>query len=128
MVPKDLSYTNEHEWIRVEGNVGTVGITDHAQGALGDVTFVELPETGAELLRGDEVCAIESAKAAASIYAPAGGKIVEANGDLESAPGLMNSDCYGKGWVYKIELSDPADVASLIDAEAYERFLAEEEH
>ena len=128
MVPKDLSYTNEHEWIRVEGNVGTVGITDHAQGALGDVTFVELPETGAEFLRGDEVCAIESAKAAASIYAAASGKIVEANGDLESTPGLINSDCYGKGWVYKIELSDPADVASLMDAEAYERFLAEEEH
>jgi glycine cleavage system H protein len=127
MVPKDLSYTREHEWIRLDGGVGTVGITDHAQGALGDVTFVELPPVGAQFARGEEVCAIESAKAAASIYAPAGGRIVEANGALADEPGLVNSDCYGAGWVYRIELSDPAEVDSLMDAEAYGKFLTEEE-
>lgn len=128
MVPNDLSYTKEHEWIRIEGTTGTVGITDHAQHALGDLTFVELPEVGRQMARGDEACAIESSKAAASIYAPVGGKVVETNGDLEDDPGLVNSDCYTKGWFYKIELSDPAEAGSLMNAEAYEKLLGEEEN
>ncbi|HUS92420.1 MAG TPA: glycine cleavage system protein GcvH [Phycisphaerae bacterium] len=128
MVPKDLSYTNEHEWIRVEGGIGTVGITDHAQAALGDITFVELPPAGAAFAKGDELCAIESAKAAASIYAPAGGTIAAVNEALEDDPGRINSDCYGGGWICRLELSDPAEVGSLMDAAAYERFLAQEEH
>jgi len=128
MVPNDLAYTKEHEWIRIEGKTGTVGVTDHAQHALGDLTFVELPAVGQELAKGDEACAIESSKAAASIYAPVGGKVVEINGDLEDDPGLVNSDCYSKGWFYRIELSDPAEAGSLMDAEAYEKLLGEGEN
>ncbi len=128
MIPTDLAYTKDHEWIRLEGNTGTVGVTDHAQHALGDLTFVELPEIGSQLAKGDEACAIESSKAAASIYAPVAGKIVEVNGDLEDDPGLVNSDCYTKGWFYKIELSDPAEAESLMNAEAYEKLLGEEEN
>ncbi len=128
MVPNDLSYTKEHEWIRIEGTTGTVGVSDHAQHALGDLTFVELPEVGQKLAKGDEACAIESSKAAASIYAPVTGKVVEINGDLDDDPGLVNSDCYGKGWFYKIEVSDPAEANSLMNAEAYEKLLGEEEN
>ena len=128
MVPKDLRYTTEHEWIRVEGGMGTVGITDHAQHALGDVTFVELPRAAEEFAQGDEVCAIESAKAAASIYAPVGGTITAGNAELEDDPGLVNSDCYGKGWIYELRITDPAELGKLMDAAAYEVFLAREEH
>ena len=128
MVPRELSYTKQHEWVGVDGGVGTVGITDHAQAALGDITFVELPPVGEAFAQGAEVCAIESAKAAASIYAPVGGKVVEVNDALEDDPGLVNSDCYGDGWIYKLELAGPDEVGSLMDAEAYEQFLTEEEH
>ena len=126
MIPEDLSYSDQNEWIRAEGNVGTVGITDHAQDALGDVTFVELPVTGAELAKGQEACAIESTKAAVSVYAPVSGKVVEANAELEDAPGLVNSSPYGDGWIYKIELSAPAELTSLMDAAQYGDFLATE--
>jgi len=128
MAPENLVYTKDHEWLRVEGGVGTVGITDHAQQALGDLTFVELPEVGTQLAQGDEACAIESSKAAASVYAPVGGKVVEVNGDLEDDPGLVNSDCYDKGWFYKIELADAAEADALMTPEAYEKLLAEEPH
>jgi glycine cleavage system H protein len=128
MVPNDLVYTKDHEWVRVEGGVGTVGITDHAQEALGDLTFVELPAVGRRLVQGDEACAIESSKAAASVYAPLGGKVVEVNGDIEGDPGLVNSDCYGKGWFYKIELSNPAEAQSLMKPAAYEKLLEEGQH
>ncbi len=128
MVPNDLAYTNEHEWVRIEGKTGTVGITDHAQHALGDLTFVELPEVGRMLSPGDEACAIESSKAAASIYAPVGGKVVEVNAALEDDPGLVNSDCYGKGWFYKIELSAPAETDALLTPADYEKLLGEGEH
>lgn len=126
MQPKDLRYTEQHEWVRVEGSAGTVGITEHAQSALGDITFVELPPEGKQVAQGDEACAIESAKAAASIYAPAAGKIIEGNAALEDDPSAVNSDCYGAGWIYKLELSDPGEVESLMDAEAYDKFLQEE--
>ena len=125
-VPKDLTYTDQHEWIRVADGVGTVGITDHAQNSLGDVTFVELPVVGTKLARGDEACAIESAKAAASIYAPAGGTVVEVNADLESDPGLINAEPYGKGWIYRLRLDDGAEVGSMMTPEQYEAFLATE--
>ncbi len=128
MVPNDLAYTTEHEWIRIEGKTGTVGITDHAQHALGDLTFIELPDVGRQLSRGDEACAIESSKAAASIYAPVGGKVVEVNAALEDDPGLVNSDCYCKGWFYKIELSDPAEAEALLKPAGYEKLLGEGEH
>ena len=127
MIPEDLSYTDQHEWIRVEGTVGTVGITDHAQDALGDVTFVEPPTVGTQLAKGGEACAIESAKAAVSIYAPVGGKVVEANAELEDDPGLVNSSPYEDGWVYSIEVAHPGAVADLMDAEAYEAFLEQQD-
>lgn len=125
MVPDNLRYTQQHEWIKVEGNVGTVGITDHAQHALGDMTFVELPAVGKTLKKGVEACAVESCKAAASIYAPVSGKIVGANDALEGEPGLVNSDPYGQGWIFKIELSDPSEVQGLLDAKAYTQLLGE---
>jgi glycine cleavage system H protein len=127
MVPKELRYTEQHEWAKVEGGVATIGITDHAQDALGDVTFVELPPAGKKLARGEEACAIESAKAAAGIYAPADGTVVEANAALEDDPGAVNADCYGLGWIYKLELSDASQLDSLMDAAAYEKYLAEQD-
>ena len=126
-IPAELSYTKDHEWMRVEGPVATVGITDHAQEALGDVTFVELPEAGKEFKAGDEVCAIESAKAASSIYAPSDGKVIEANDAVEEDPSIVNTDPYGKGWIYKLELSDGGRSDGLMTAEQYKEFLAQEE-
>ena len=127
MAPKDLHYTEQHEWIRMDGPVGTVGITDHAQQALGDITFVELPAVGTELTQGDEACAIESCKAAASICAPVPGTVAEVNEALEDAPSLVNSSPYEDGWVYTIEVADPDAVADLMDAEAYETFLEQQD-
>jgi len=124
MIPDELSYTDQHEWAKVEGNIATVGISDYAQDALGDVTFVELPAVGAALAKGGEACAIESAKAAVSIYAPLGGKVTEVNGELEDDPGLVNSEPYGQGWIFRIELSDPGELDSLMSAAQYEDFLA----
>lgn len=126
-VPDDLLYTNEHEWVRREGNVATIGITDHAQDALGDVTFVELPLGGAEVRKGDEACAIESAKAAASIYAPADGKVTEGNEEIEADPALVNSDPYGAGWIYRMELADPGQLDELMSPEQYREFLRQEQ-
>ena len=126
-IPQDLLYTDAHEWIRVDGDVATVGITDHAQNALGDLTFVELPEVGAELAQGDEACAIESCKAAVSVYAPASGTVVEVNQALDEAPELINSDCYGDGWILKLRLTSQAELADLKSPEDYAQFLAEEE-
>ena len=127
MIPEELLFTDQHEWARIEGNIATVGISDFAQDALGDVTFVELPAVGQNLDKGDEACAIESAKAAASIYAPLGGKVLEVNSDLEDDPGLINSEPYARGWIYKIEPSDPAQTGSLMGAGKYEEFLAAQE-
>jgi glycine cleavage system H protein len=128
MLPENLVFTKDHEWIRVEGDVGTVGITDHAQHALGDLTFVELPKPGRQLRKGDEACAIESSKAAASVYAPVSGTVVGVNADIEADPGLVNSDCYGKGWFYKIQLADAAETGALLKPADYAKLLSEGEH
>jgi glycine cleavage system H protein len=125
--PNDLRYTEEHEWVRLEGDVGTVGITDHAQEALGDIVFVELPEVGRTVNRGDEACAIESSKAASDIYAPVGGTVVEVNQAAAENPALVNEDPYGKGWIYKIRLANPKELDGLMDAKAYAAKVAEEE-
>jgi glycine cleavage system H protein len=125
--PNDLRYTEEHEWVRLEGDVGTVGITDHAQEALGDIVFVELPELGCTVSRGDEACAIESSKAASDIYAPAGGTVVEVNQAVADNPALVNEDPYGEGWIYKIRLANPKELDGLMDAKAYAAKVAEEE-
>jgi len=124
MIPDELSYTDQHEWAAVEGDIATVGISDYAQKALGDVTFVELPAVGADLVKGNEACAIESVKAAVSIYAPLSGKVTEVNGELKDDPGLVNSEPYGQGWIYRVELSDPGQLDSLMNAARYEEFLA----
>ncbi len=122
-VPGDLQYTKSHEWVRVEGDVATVGITDHAQDELGDVVFVEMPEQGATLAAGDSFGAVESVKAVSDLYAPVGGEVVEVNGTLEDSPEKINEDPYGEGWILKLRTSGEADLLSPAD---YEKLLEEE--
>jgi glycine cleavage system H protein len=127
MAPQDLKYTQEHEWIKVDGETATVGITDHAQEQLGDIVFVDLPEAGKEVSKGDEVVPLESAKAAASVYAPAAGSVIEGNDALGDNPALVNEDPFGQGWMYKMKVTSPGDLDGLMDAAAYEKFLSEQE-
>ena len=122
-VPGDLQYTKSHEWVRVEDGVATIGITDHAQDELGDVVFVELPETGATLAPGDSFGAVESVKAVSDLYAPVGGEVVEVNSALEDSPEKINEDPYGEGWILKLQISDEGDLLSAAD---YEKLLEEE--
>lgn len=117
-------FTQEHEWIAVDGEVGTVGITDYAQGQLGDVVFVEVPAEGRELAKGDEAATVESVKAASDVYAPASGTVLEGNAALTDTPELVNSDPEGDGWFYRITLSDPAELDALMDETAYAAFVA----
>ena len=126
MVPGDLKYSKEHEWIKVEGEKGRIGITHHAQHSLGDVVFVDLPKPGRTLAARETFAVVESVKAVSDIYAPAGGEVIEANGELEGHPDLVNQDCYGKGWMIVVALANPADLDSLMDAAAYEAYLKSE--
>lgn len=123
-VSSELLYTNEHEWVLVEDNIATIGITDHAQTELGDITYVELPGDDDEFNAGDEACTVESVKAASPIYAPVSGKVVEVNSELEDEPGAVNSDPYGAGWIFRVEMSDLSEVKKLLSPEAYEALLA----
>lgn len=118
-----VRFTKDHEWIRVEGNLGTVGISEHAQEQLGDIVYVELPEVGREVKKGEQFAVVESVKAASEVYAPASGRIVEVNGELPEKPELVNQDAEGAGWFARIELADPAELDDLMDADAYRRFL-----
>ncbi len=118
-LPENLKYTKDHEWIRVEGATGTVGITDHAQGELGDVVFVELPAAGKAVKRGESFGTIEAVKAVSDLYAPATGQITETNNELSANPELVNKDPYGKGWMVKIKLTNPGEIKDLMDAQAY---------
>ena len=118
-IPDDLRYTAEHEWVRLDGNVATVGITDFAQDSLGDVVFVQLPDVGASVDAAGSVCEVESTKSVSDIYAPVAGKVVEVNTALDATPELLNQDPYGDGWIFKLEVGDPADVEGLLDAAAY---------
>ncbi len=127
MIADGLYYTKEHEWIKVAGTVGTVGITDHAQELLGEVTFVELPPVGKQVRQGDMISAVESSKAASDVYAPLAGTLSAVNDTLEASPELINDSCYEEGWIVKIELTDPAGVSTLMDAKHYETFLSEQE-
>jgi len=123
-IPADLRFTKEHEWLRMEGNIATIGISDYAQEALGDIVYVEVPETGRKL-KAKEPCAIvESVKAISDIYAPATGEVMEANSGLESEPELINSDPYQRGWIIRLRLDD-TDLNHLMDAEAYAAYLEE---
>lgn len=116
-------YTKDHEWIRVEGKIGTVGISRHAQEQLGDIVFVELPEPGTEVKKGQQAAVVESVKAASEVYAPVSGKVIEANGELAERPELVNEDAEGAGWFFKLELADPSELDGLMDADAYARYL-----
>lgn len=119
IAPDDLRYTSDHEWVRLEGDIATVGITDHAQAELSDVVFVELPDLGKSLEASDPAAVVESVKAASDIYAPISGKIVGINEDLITDPSKVNSDPFGAGWIFKIKVTDPSAVEALMDASAY---------
>ncbi len=120
-----LRYTKEHEWIRVDGDVATIGITAYAQEQLGDIVFVELPEPGKRVAKGDEAAVVESVKAASEIYAPTGGEVVEVNGVLEAEPATVNADPTGKGWFLKLRLADAGECDALMDEAAYQAYLKE---
>jgi len=118
-VPGDLKYTKSHEWVRVDGDIATVGITDHAQSELGDIVFVELPAAGRALSGGDTFGSVESVKTVSDVYSPVSGEVVEVNGALGAQSDLLNSDPYGNGWLVKIKMSKPAELDDLLDPEAY---------
>jgi glycine cleavage system H protein len=117
-------YSNDHEYIRVDGGVGAVGITDFAQGQLGDVVFVELPAIGARAKKGEHVAVVESVKAASEVYAPVGGEVVEVNRDLEDHPALVNEEALGKGWFFKLMIADPSELDALLDEQGYQALIA----
>jgi glycine cleavage system H protein len=124
MEPNDLRYHKEHEWVRVKGNQATMGISNFAQDALGDIVFIELPKVGATVKAGQEVGEVESTKTTSTIYTPVTGKIIQVNTELTKHPELINSDPYGKGWIATIELSNPSEVDGLMTAAQYEAFLS----
>jgi glycine cleavage system H protein len=125
-VPSELRYSSDHEWVRTEGDLVRVGITDFAQDALGDVVFVDLPEVGLAVTANEPFSEIESTKSVSDIFAPVSGELVEVNADLDDAPELVNEEPYGKGWICVIRPSDLAELDALMDAAAYQAFTAEE--
>ena len=120
-IPENLKYSQDHEWVRVEGNVAVVGITDYAQSELGDIVFVDIQTEGEELQQGELFGNIEAVKTVADALMPVSGKVIEVNSELESAPESVNSDPYGKGWMIKVEMSNPDELEELLDAAAYEK-------
>jgi glycine cleavage system H protein len=127
MYPTDYRYTKEHEWIKVTGDTGTIGITDYAQHELGDVVFVEMPAVGAKITSGQVFGSVESVKAVSEIFAPVSGEVTEANVALSDTPETLNNDPHGAGWLVKIKLASPAEVSSLMDAATYQAFVSEKE-
>ena len=117
-------FTTEHEWIEVDGDTATIGITDHAQSQLGDLVFVEVPATGTELVKGKEAGVVESVKAASDVYSPVSGTVIESNGALEEDPSLVNSGAEGEGWFYRLTIADTAELDGLMDEAAYKEFVA----
>ncbi len=126
-IPKELKYAKTHEWIKVEGETGTVGITDYAQEQLTDVVFVELPQIGKVVSKGEAVAVLESVKSVSDIYAPVSGEVIEVNKELENKPGLINKEPYGKGWIFKLKIKDTKELDSLLSAEGYEKSIQAEE-
>jgi glycine cleavage system H protein len=124
MYPSHLRYTKEHEWLEVSGDTGTIGITDFAQGELGDIVYVELPEVGKQVGAGDSLGTIESVKAVSEIYAPVAGTVLEVNGSLGDKPETVNADPHGKGWICRLRLQDPAEAAALLDVTAYRELVS----
>ncbi len=127
MYPSDYRYTREHEWIQVTGETGTVGITDYAQHELGDVVFVELPKVGAKFSAGQAFGTVESVKAVSEIYSPVSGEVTAVNASLATAPEKINQDPHGAAWLIQVKLSNPAELSSLMDAAAYQAYIAEKE-
>lgn len=123
--PADLLFSEDHEWVRLEGTIATIGITDFAQDALGDVVFVELPEVGATATAGETISEVESTKSVSDIIAPVSGTVTEANTSLDDNPAVLNSDPYGEGWIFKVERPDDSAPVGLMDAEAYTAFTAD---
>ena len=117
-------FTEDHEWVDVDGDIGTVGISEYAQSQLGDIVFVDVPEDGKALSKGDEAAVVESVKAASDVYSPVSGNVLEGNSALSDDPSLVNSDAEGEGWFFKITLSDPSELETLMDETAYEAFIA----
>ena len=126
-IPSELKFATSHEWVRVDSDgIATVGISDHAQGLLGDMVFVELPDVDDSISAGDDVAVAESVKAASDIYAPVSGTVVAINEELEDAPELLNSDAFGEGWLFKVKLDDAGELANLLDAEGYKNSIDED--
>jgi len=123
MVPKGLLYTKDHEWAKIEGDIAIIGITDHAQDQLGELTFVELPDVGKEVKQKEELAVVESSKAASDVYSPVTGKVTEVNTALQTRPEIVNDDCYNAGWICKIRMTDKAATENLMDASQYEEYL-----
>jgi glycine cleavage system H protein len=124
--PNELRYTQEHEWVRVDGSTARVGITDYAQDALGDVVYVDLPQVGTSVAAMASCCEVESTKSVSEIFSPVSGTVAEVNSDLSDTPQMINEDPYGKGWIFAVEMADPAEADALMDAAAYQAFLAEQ--
>lgn len=125
--PSDYRYTSEHEWVRVEGDVASVGITDYAQHELGDVVYVELPKVGAKLNAGRSLGTVESVKAVSDIYAPVSGEVTEVNSSLADSPETINKDPHGKAWLIKLKLANSSEISKLMDAKAYEAFISDKQ-
>lgn len=123
MIPDDRKYSQEHEWIQIEGDVAVIGVTDHAAGELGDVVYVDLPDVGAEFSAGDAVGSIESVKAVADLYSPISGEVVEINDALDGDPGQVNKSPFDDGWMFKMRLADPGELDNLLDAAGYENLI-----
>ena len=123
-IPKDYKYTKTHEWLKVKGKTALIGITDHAQEALTDIVFVELPEVGKQVKKGEELCVVESVKSVSEIYAPVSGKIVNVNKKLEDSPEVVNSSPYDQGWLVELEISQNTEVNGLLDADAYKKIIS----
>lgn len=122
-VPESLKYTNDHEWALIEGDVATLGITEYAAGELGDVVYVELPEVGSQAGKGDSIGTIEAVKTVADLYSPLSGKIIEVNESLNDNAELINQDPYGKGWIAKLKIADPAEIEQLLNADDYQKLI-----
>ena len=123
MIPKGLLYTKDHEWAKIEGDIAVIGITDHAQNQLGELTFVELPDVGKEVKQKGELAVVESSKAASDVYSPVTGKVIEVNKALQTKPETVNDECYGSGWICKIQIIDKGTTQNLIGAAEYEVYL-----
>jgi glycine cleavage system H protein len=126
-IPQGLRYSEEHEWVAVDDNIATIGITDHAQEQLGDIVYLELPETGTVVTKGDKFGVVESVKAVSDIYAPVTGTVVSVNTGLPDTPETVNEEPYGEGWMIRVEMSDPEEVDDLMTAAEYEKFIEEAE-